>query len=103
MRPKKPTNHSTSEYDILQISKAAFHQWLQDPAYSDRLAQIKTHFFNREYLKIFENPDLLATYAVAYSPMRALCFYSLFDKLADHAVSILMDEKETDAGDMSKF
>jgi 25S rRNA (uracil2843-N3)-methyltransferase len=40
----------------------------------EKLQQVKTHLFNRDFLKAFERDDLLAAYAVRWSPSRALCY-----------------------------
>lgn len=43
----------------------------------EKLQQVKTHLFNRDFLKAFGRDDLLAAYAVRWSPSRALCYLGI--------------------------
>jgi 25S rRNA (uracil2843-N3)-methyltransferase len=67
-----------SSQKILNIIRGAFKEEVNNPEFPDKLRLIKEHFFNREYAKIFENPDYLACYCLNYIPGRSLCYFNMF-------------------------
>ncbi|KXN74860.1 hypothetical protein CONCODRAFT_1924 [Conidiobolus coronatus NRRL 28638] len=67
-----------SSQKILNIIRGAFKEEVNNPEFPDKLRLIKEHFFNREYAKIFENPNYLACYCLNYIPGRSLCYFNMF-------------------------
>ncbi len=81
---------SSGETDTLEGSRAIL-RLVRDvcrPAlglsdFGQRLAEIKKHFFKREYARVFADPSNLPIYAASYVPARALCYYHMLSARAD--------------------
>ncbi|KAF9364522.1 hypothetical protein BGX34_001293 [Mortierella sp. NVP85] len=66
------------EQHILNVVKESCQGALSLPSFTDTLQTIKSHFFERNYDAVFQNPDHLPVYSARYAPSRALCYYKMF-------------------------
>lgn len=80
---------------------------LANPSLQQNLQIIKGHLFNRDYLAAF-SPEKLPSYAVRWSPSRALLYRAVFETYAGSVFTADMDEaevkdqKEEEKGEMTK-
>ncbi|KAF9957860.1 hypothetical protein BGZ72_001273 [Mortierella alpina] len=75
--PKKVFGRSPDQY-ILNIVKESCQEAFNLPSFTTTLQTIKSHFFERNYDAVFQNPQHLPVYSARYAPSRALCYYHLF-------------------------
>ncbi|KAF9991046.1 hypothetical protein BGZ75_006000 [Mortierella antarctica] len=75
--PKKVFGRSPDQY-ILNIVKESCQEAFNLPSFTTTLQTIKSHFFERNYDAVFQNPSHLPVYSARYAPSRALCYYHLF-------------------------
>ncbi|KAF9285872.1 hypothetical protein BGZ68_003405 [Mortierella alpina] len=75
--PKKVFGRSPDQY-IINIVKESCQEAFNLPSFTTTLQTIKTHFFERNYDAVFQNPEHLPVYSARYAPSRALCYYHLF-------------------------
>ncbi|KAF2087955.1 hypothetical protein K490DRAFT_5953, partial [Saccharata proteae CBS 121410] len=71
------------QQQLLNIFKDAFPETL-GPNIKPLLQEVKQHLYNRDFVKAFGRDDYLETYAVRWSPSRALGYLDVFDQLADY-------------------
>lgn len=64
--------------DILNVVKESCQEAFNLPSFNTTLQTIKSHFFDRNYDAVFQNPEHLPVYSARYAPSRALCYYHLF-------------------------
>lgn len=69
-----------SDIDILNVIYHALQPTF-DSEFIPTIQRIKSLLYDRKWLEVFENPDLLGIYAGRWVPSRALCFREL---LASH-------------------
>ncbi|KAF9193057.1 hypothetical protein BGZ51_004290 [Haplosporangium sp. Z 767] len=74
---KKVFGHSPDQY-ILNVVKESCQHALALPSFTETLQTIKSHFYDRNYDAVFQNPDHLPVYTARYAPSRALCYYHMF-------------------------
>ncbi|KAF8946526.1 hypothetical protein BGZ47_000318 [Haplosporangium gracile] len=75
--PKKVFGRSPDQH-ILNVVKESCQEAFNLPSFNTTLQTIKSHFFNRNYDAVFQNPEHLPVYSARYAPSRALCYYHLF-------------------------
>ncbi|KAF9571344.1 hypothetical protein EC968_000717 [Mortierella alpina] len=75
--PKKVFGRSPDQH-ILNIVKESCQEAFNLPSFNTTLQTIKSHFFERNYDAVFQNPEHLPVYSARYAPSRALCYYHLF-------------------------
>ncbi|KAF9201059.1 hypothetical protein BGZ49_008713 [Haplosporangium sp. Z 27] len=75
--PKKVFGRSPDQY-ILNVVKESCQDAFNLPSFDETLQTIKSHFFDRNYDAVFQNPAHLPVYSARYAPSRALCYYRLF-------------------------
>ncbi|KAG0326875.1 hypothetical protein BGZ99_008882 [Dissophora globulifera] len=63
---------------ILNVVKESCQDAFNLPSFTETLQTIKTHFYDRNYDAVFQNPAHLPVYSARYAPSRALCYYHLF-------------------------
>jgi hypothetical protein len=80
IHPLPHTNQFTScsKLDILNVVKESCQEAFNLPSFDTTLQTIKSHFFDRNYDAVFQNPEHLPVYSARYAPSRALCYYHLF-------------------------
>ncbi|QDS77411.1 hypothetical protein FKW77_006342 [Venturia effusa] len=59
---------------VLDTFKSSFPAVFDDNNLEEKLQEIKTHLFNRNFLAAFGRDELLSAYAVRWSPSRALAY-----------------------------
>ncbi|KAG0261852.1 hypothetical protein BG011_000615 [Mortierella polycephala] len=74
---KKVFGYSADQY-ILNVVKESCQRALALPSFTGTLQTIKSHFYDRNYDAVFQNPDHLPVYTARYAPSRALCYYHMF-------------------------
>ncbi|KAF9106748.1 hypothetical protein BGX29_008606 [Mortierella sp. GBA35] len=75
--PKKVFGRSPDQH-ILNVVKESCQEAFNLPSFDTTLQTIKSHFFDRNYDAVFQNPEHLPVYSARYAPSRALCYYHLF-------------------------
>ncbi|KAF9122050.1 hypothetical protein BGW39_010066 [Mortierella sp. 14UC] len=75
--PKKVFGRSADQH-ILNVVKESCQEAFNLPSFDTTLQTIKSHFFDRNYDAVFQNPEHLPIYSARYAPSRALCYYHLF-------------------------
>ncbi|KAG0280924.1 hypothetical protein BGZ95_007959 [Linnemannia exigua] len=75
--PKKVFGRSPDQH-ILNVVKESCQEAFNLPSFDTTLQTIKSHFFDRNYDAVFQNPGHLPVYSARYAPSRALCYYHLF-------------------------
>ncbi|KAG0204611.1 hypothetical protein BGX28_003517 [Mortierella sp. GBA30] len=75
--PKKVFGRSPDQH-ILNVVKESCQEAFNLPSFTATLQTIKSHFFDRNYDAVFQNPAHLPVYSARYAPSRALCYYHLF-------------------------
>lgn len=75
--PAPPPVEPTESQAILDCFHNAFSA-LFTPRLPGLLQTVKTHLFNRDFLKAFGERELLEAYVVRWSPSRALCYREMF-------------------------
>ncbi|KAG0295554.1 hypothetical protein BGZ96_011504 [Linnemannia gamsii] len=75
--PKKVFGRSPDQH-ILNVVKESCQEAFNLPSFDTTLQTIKSHFFDRNYDAVFQNPAHLPVYTARYAPSRALCYYHLF-------------------------
>ncbi|KAF9143701.1 hypothetical protein BG015_000352 [Linnemannia schmuckeri] len=75
--PKKVFGRSPDQH-ILNVVKESCQEAFNLPSFNTTLQTIKSHFFDRNYDAVFQNPEHLPVYSARYAPSRALCYYHLF-------------------------
>ncbi|KAF9999673.1 hypothetical protein BGZ79_006729 [Entomortierella chlamydospora] len=75
--PKKVFGRSPDQH-ILNVVKESCQEAFNLPSFNETLQTIKSHFFERNYDAVFQNPAHLPVYSARYAPSRALCYYHLF-------------------------
>ncbi|KAJ3046369.1 hypothetical protein HK097_000910 [Rhizophlyctis rosea] len=68
------------EQALLNTITNALSTTFTSPDFATHLRTIKSLFYDRKYVEIFTNADLLPVYAAEYIPGRALCYRDLFMK-----------------------
>ncbi|KAG0232402.1 hypothetical protein BGW42_008193 [Actinomortierella wolfii] len=69
---------SNSDQFLLNAVKEACYGAFSLPTFEQTLQKIKSHFFDRNYDAVFQNPEHLPVYSARYAPSRALCYYHMF-------------------------
>lgn len=67
-----------SKIDILNVVKESCQEAFNLPSFDTTLQTIKSHFFDRNYDAVFQNPEHLPVYSARYAPSRALCYFHMF-------------------------
>ncbi|KAI1317320.1 hypothetical protein EDD11_008689 [Mortierella claussenii] len=75
--PKRVFGRSPDQH-ILNVVKESCQDAFNLPSFTSTLQTIKSHFFDRNYDAVFQNPAHLPVYSARYAPSRALCYYHLF-------------------------
>ncbi|KAF9295963.1 hypothetical protein BGZ88_000985 [Linnemannia elongata] len=75
--PRKVFGRSPDQH-ILNVVKESCQEAFNLPSFNTTLQTIKSHFFDRNYDAVFQNPEHLPVYSARYAPSRALCYYHLF-------------------------
>ncbi|KAK3839038.1 MAG: hypothetical protein J3R72DRAFT_476418 [Linnemannia gamsii] len=75
--PKKVFGRSPDQH-ILNVVRESCQEAFNLPSFETTLQTIKSHFFDRNYDAVFQNPAHLPVYSARYAPSRALCYYHLF-------------------------
>ncbi|KAF9904958.1 hypothetical protein EC991_002198 [Linnemannia zychae] len=75
--PKKVFGRSPDQH-ILNVVRESCQEAFNLPSFNTTLQTIKSHFFDRNYDAVFQNPEHLPVYSARYAPSRALCYYHLF-------------------------
>ena len=70
----------SSEQSMLNILLSVLQSSLKSPNFDEVLQTIKTHFFHRRFLSVFNNPQHLSVYVLRYVPTRVLAYYDFFRK-----------------------
>ena len=86
LQPKQPPLEDkdlSASSEVLQLFARAFGETLADPALAQRLQEVKTHLYNRDYAGAFATAANLSAYVVRWSPSRALCYRHVFLDLCD--------------------
>ncbi|KAF9585530.1 hypothetical protein BGW38_001931 [Lunasporangiospora selenospora] len=63
---------------ILNVVRESCREAFSLPSFNTTLQTIKSHFYDRNYDAVFQNPEHLPVYSARYAPSRALCYYHLF-------------------------
>ncbi|KAF9931778.1 hypothetical protein FBU30_009582 [Linnemannia zychae] len=74
---KKVFGYSPDQF-ILNVVKESCQEAFALPSFNTTLQTIKSHFFDRNYDAVFQNPEHLPVYSARYASSRALCYYHLF-------------------------
>lgn len=103
-QPKQPPpvdKDLSASTEILQLFARTFGETLADPALPQRLQEVKTHLYNRDYVGTFATAENLSAYVARWSPSRALCYRHVFLGLCDQlrAVFDLHDHDHDQGGD----
>ncbi|KAG0348970.1 hypothetical protein BG004_003132 [Podila humilis] len=69
---------NSPDQHILNVVKESCQEAFNLPTFTQTLQTIKSHFFDRNYDAVFQNPAHLPVYSARYAPSRALCYYHLF-------------------------
>ncbi|KAG0036834.1 hypothetical protein BGZ82_003668 [Podila clonocystis] len=69
---------NSPDQHILNVVKESCQEAFNLPSFTTTLQTIKSHFFDRNYDAVFQNPAHLPVYSARYAPSRALCYYHLF-------------------------
>ncbi|KAK3833732.1 MAG: hypothetical protein JOS17DRAFT_55331 [Linnemannia elongata] len=75
--PKKVFGRSPDQH-ILNVVKESCQEAFNLPSFDTTLQTIKSHFFDRNYDAVFQNPEHLPVYSARYAPSRALCYFHMF-------------------------
>ncbi|KAG9067182.1 hypothetical protein KI688_011963 [Linnemannia hyalina] len=75
--PRKVFGRSPDQH-ILNVVRESCQEAFNLPSFETTLQTIKSHFFDRNYDAVFQNPEHLPVYSARYAPSRALCYYHLF-------------------------
>ncbi|KAF9143088.1 hypothetical protein BGX30_001388 [Mortierella sp. GBA39] len=75
--PRKVFGRSPDQH-ILNVVRESCQEAFNLPSFDTTLQTIKSHFFDRNYDAVFQNPEHLPVYSARYAPSRALCYYHLF-------------------------
>ncbi|OAQ35373.1 hypothetical protein K457DRAFT_86987 [Linnemannia elongata AG-77] len=75
--PRKVFGRSPDQH-ILNVVRESCQEAFNLPSFNTTLQTIKSHFFDRNYDAVFQNPEHLPVYSARYAPSRALCYYHLF-------------------------
>lgn len=62
---------------VLDTFKSSFPNLFVDENLEEKLQEVKTHLFHRDFLGAFGRDELLSAYAVRWSPSRALAYLSI--------------------------
>lgn len=62
---------------VLDTFKSSFPDLFDDEDLEEKLQEVKTHLFNRDFLGAFGRDELLSAYAVRWSPSRALAYLNI--------------------------
>ncbi|KAG0073872.1 hypothetical protein BGZ93_002326 [Podila epicladia] len=73
-----PDQHRAPLFYIVNIIQESCQEAFNLPSFTTPLQTIKSHFFDRNYDAVFQNPAHLPVYSARYAPSRALCYYHLF-------------------------
>ncbi|KAE9980603.1 hypothetical protein EG328_000240 [Venturia inaequalis] len=87
-KKEKPTPVPVEDHDlndiplelqqvVLDTFKSSFPDLFDDEHLEEKLQEVKTHLFNRDFLGAFGRDELLSAYAVRWSPSRALAYLSI--------------------------
>ncbi|KAG0356032.1 hypothetical protein BG005_005042 [Podila minutissima] len=69
---------NSPDQHILNVVRESCQEAFSLPSFTTTLQTIKSHFFDRNYDAVFQNPAHLPVYSARYAPSRALCYYHLF-------------------------
>ncbi|KAG0330685.1 hypothetical protein BG000_011584 [Podila horticola] len=69
---------NSPDQHIVNVVKESCQEAFNLPSFTTTLQTIKSHFFDRNYDAVFQNPAHLPVYSARYAPSRALCYYHLF-------------------------
>ncbi|KAF9157724.1 hypothetical protein DFQ26_008420 [Actinomortierella ambigua] len=69
---------SNPDQFLLNAVKEACYGAFSLPTFDQALQRIKSHFYDRDYDAVFQNPEHLPVYSARYAPSRALCYYHMF-------------------------
>ncbi|KAF9976285.1 hypothetical protein BGZ73_008831 [Actinomortierella ambigua] len=69
---------SNPDQFLLDAVKESCYGAFSLPTFEQTLQRIKSHFYDRDYDAVFQNPDHLPVYSARYAPSRALCYYHMF-------------------------
>ena len=79
--PSRRLLQEPSDADILEVVHHALRTTWYDPGFSAGVQRIKGLLYDKQWLKVFENPAMLEVYAGRWVPSRALCYRELFASL----------------------
>lgn len=74
---------------LLDVFSRAFADELYAPDLDATLQEIKGALFNRDFAAAFGREENLAAYAARWSPTRALCYASIFNRLEEQFSGLL--------------
>ncbi|KAL2160603.1 hypothetical protein VTH06DRAFT_1291 [Thermothelomyces fergusii] len=73
---------------VLDVFRHAFSDVLSSPSFTDTLQSVKQALYDRDFARAFGRPEHLEVYAARWSPTRALCYASVFERIRDHLQSL---------------
>lgn len=73
----------SSQQQVLDIFASAFSATFDDDNLPSKIQTLKGHLYKRDFEAAFSDPDLLAAYAVRWSPTRALAYADILVKLLE--------------------
>ena len=93
-----------SDPEILSLIHHALRPTLDSPDFVESVQRVKTLLYERKWLEVFSDPELIGVYAGRWTPSRALCYRHLFASLEEVSnlfvsSSVAVDESDEDEED----